>query len=163
VGATPISILAVLLCSSLGAEEAQPLSGRLPPTGTAYAYPLIGLSYATPIGAAAGVAVIVGDLGGCVGVGRGAVIQAEVGSDGGKLSLGIAATDLRLVPSTALTLKASVLRTWRRPWRTAPASTYVGPEATFTFKYVKATVGYGWRVGGSGRSRMLVASMGLGL
>ena len=97
---------------------------------------------------------------------RGFLLQAEAGSGGGKLSLGIGGharvdtEDFR--GAFGLDLKASVAHTWGSPVGTEPGPTYVGPELDLTIKHFGGSVGVLWRVAGGGGASA-VFSWGLGL
>lgn len=96
----------------------------------------------------------------------GFLLQAEAGSGGGKLSLGIGAharvdaADFR--GAFGLDVKASLARTWASPVGTEPGLTYLGPELDLSVKHLGASVGVLWRVAGRGGAAA-VFSWGLGL
>jgi len=97
---------------------------------------------------------------------RGFLIEAEAGSGGGKLSLGIGgharvhADDFK--GAFGLALKASLAHTWGEPVGTEPGLTYLGPELDLTVKHFGVSIGVLWRVAGSGGASAAF-SWGLGL
>jgi hypothetical protein len=97
---------------------------------------------------------------------NGFLVQAEAGSGGGKLSLGLggrARVDTEDFKGTfGASLKASLARTWGSPTGTEPGLTYLGPELDFTVLHFGASVGVLWRVSGDGGASVLF-SWGLGL
>jgi hypothetical protein len=89
---------------------------------------------------------------------RGLLADVEVGLGAGRLGVGWG-SDIEMA---ALGVKASVLRTWGRPWLTERDLTYVGPEVDFVFLYLRAKAGLVWRIQGSGGRRTLF-TFGIGL
>jgi hypothetical protein len=143
----------------------------------------VGIGFAGPIGAAASVRLLHG-LGADVreGEGRarvvcavpiphcaqGFLLQADAGSGGGKLSLGVGARarveeeDFR--GTVGLGLKASLVRTWGSPIGTEPGLSYLGPELDLSIVRVNLTLGVLWRVSGhSGSSALFSWGVGFGL
>jgi hypothetical protein len=97
---------------------------------------------------------------------HGFLVEADAGSGGGKLSLGLGGRarvdneDFR--GAVGVDLKASLARTWGSPVGTEPDLTYLGPELDLEVKHVGASLGVLWRVSGHGGSSA-VFSWGLGL
>jgi hypothetical protein len=108
------------------------------------------------------VGVIIGEYGGCVGLGSGVLIQGEAGRAGGRLGVGVATTQASLFPFEGLALKGSLIRTWGRPLSARPGTSYLGVEADVAVFYVKASVGYSWRIAGPGRAGLVTWGFGLG-
>jgi hypothetical protein len=143
---------------------------------------IAGLSYGGPLGATARVGLLRGlgaeveeardgervravcavPIAHCAG---GFLVEAEGGTGGGKLSLGIGgharvdSDDFR--GAFGIGLKASLVRTWGEPVGTEPGLTYLGPELDLTVKHLGASIGVLWRVAGSGGASA-VFSWGLG-
>lgn len=96
---------------------------------------------------------------------QGFLFQADAGSGGGKLSLGLGAwariddDDFRGTAGAALRL--AVARTWGNPVGTDPGLTYLGPELDLSVIRVNLTLGVLFRVAGDGGSGALF-SWGLG-
>lgn len=96
---------------------------------------------------------------------QGFLVQADAGSGGGKLSLGLGAwakideEDFRGTAGAALRL--AVARTWGNPLGTEPGLTYLGPELDLSVIRVNLTLGVLFRVAGDGGSGALF-SWGLG-
>ena len=96
---------------------------------------------------------------------HGFLLQADAGTGGGKLSLGLGARarveseDFR--GAVGLDVRLSVARTWGSPIGTEPDLTYVGPELGFSIVHVGVNLGVLWRVSGHGGSTA-VFSWGLG-
>jgi len=96
----------------------------------------------------------------------GFLLDAEAGSGGGKLSLGIGANakvqseDFR--GTVGAGLKLSLARTWGSPIGTDPGLTYLGPELDLYVLRVGVNLGVLWRVAGDGGSSPLF-SWGLGI
>jgi hypothetical protein len=96
----------------------------------------------------------------------GFLLDAEAGSGGGKLSLGLGANakvqseDFK--GTVGAGLKLSLARTWGAPVGTDPGLTYLGPELDLYVLRVGVNLGVLWRVAGSGGSSALF-SWGLGL
>ena len=67
------------------------------------------------------------------------MLQGEPGVGGGRLSVGY----LRFSGGGALIARATLLRTWGRPWRSEPGHAYAGPElqAMFSRRLVGARAG----------------------
>jgi hypothetical protein len=143
----------------------------------------VGIGFGGPIGAAASFRILHG-LGADVREGgdrvkaicalpiphcaQGFLFQADAGSGGGKLSLGIGArarVDQEDFHGTVgVGLRASALRTWGSPIGTEPGLTYVGPELDLSVVRVDLTLGVLWRVSGhSGGSAIFGWGIGFGL
>jgi hypothetical protein len=96
----------------------------------------------------------------------GFLLDAEAGSGGGKLSLGVGANakvqseDFR--GTVGAGLKLSLAHTWGNPVGTDPGLTYLGPELDLFVLRVGVNVGVLFRVAGDGGSSTLF-SWGLGL
>lgn len=99
---------------------------------------------------------------------RGFTLEADAGSGGGKLSLGIGARakvheeDFR--GTVGVGLRLSVARTWGSPVGTEPNLTYLGPELDLGILRVNLTLGVLWRVSGQGGASALFSwGVGFGL
>jgi len=168
------------------AEPPSPKSESRPQTeitldkGTQVAF---GIGFGGPIGAAASLRVLHG-LGADVREGddrvkavcavpiphcaQGFLFQADAGSGGGKLSLGIGARarvdeeDFR--GTVGVGLRASLVRTWGSPVGTEPGLTYLGPELDLSIVRFNLTLGVLWRVSGhAGASAIFGWGIGFGL
>ena len=98
----------------------------------------------------------------------GKLVQARVGARGGQLGLGLVAGVFEEQPfkpsGIAMTLKAIAIRTWREPDETLNGNTYAGLESDIVLLGIRGSLGYAWKVGGSGASGgRFVWSIGLGL
>jgi hypothetical protein len=142
-----------------------------------------GIGVAGPIGAAASLRLLHG-LGADVREGderarvvcalpiphcaKGFLLQADAGSGGGKLSLGLGARarveDRDFRGTVGLGLKASLVRTWGSPIGTEPGLTYLGPELDLAVVRVNLTLGVLWRLSGhAGPSALFSWGVGFGL
>jgi hypothetical protein len=99
---------------------------------------------------------------------QGFLFQADAGSGGGKLSLGIGARahvdeeDFR--GTVGVSLRASLARTWGSPIGTEPNLTYLGPELDLSVLRFNLTLGVLWRVSGhAGASAVFGWGIGFGL
>ena len=96
---------------------------------------------------------------------QGFTFQADAGSGGGKLSLGVGAkahVDEEDFHGTAgVGLRVSLARTWGSPIGTEPNLTYLGPEFDLSIIKFNLNLGVLWRVSGHGGSSA-VFSWGLG-
>jgi hypothetical protein len=96
---------------------------------------------------------------------QGFLLQADAGSGGGKLSLGLGAwanvdeEDFRGTAGVALRL--ALARTWGDPIGTEPDLTYLGPELDLSVIRINLTIGVLFRISGDGGSGTLF-SWGLG-
>ena len=96
----------------------------------------------------------------------GFLLDAEAGSGGGKLSLGMGANakvqseDFR--GTVGAGLKLSVAQTWGSPIGTDPGLTYLGPELDLYVLRVGVNLGVLWRVAGNGGASA-VFSWGFGI
>jgi hypothetical protein len=89
---------------------------------------------------------------------EGVLVQVEPGVGGGKVSLGAARTN----GVSGIGAKASLLRTWGKPWGTRPGTTYVGGELVLA-AFVRTNVGVLRRVGnGPGDRTLFTWNLGLG-
>ena len=95
----------------------------------------------------------------------GFLLDAEAGSGGGKLSLGVGANakvqseDFR--GTVGAGLKLSLAQTWGSPLGTDPGLTYLGPELDLYVLRVGVNLGVLWRVAGDGGASALF-SWGIG-
>jgi len=99
---------------------------------------------------------------------QGFTFQADAGSGGGKLSLGVGARarveeqDFR--GTVGVGLRASLVRTWGSPIGTEPDLTYLGPELDLSVIRINLTLGVLWRVSGNaGSSALFSWGLGFGL
>jgi len=99
---------------------------------------------------------------------QGFLVQAEAGSGGGKLSLGVGARahvdeeDFR--GTVGVGLRASLVRTWGSPIGTEPDLTYLGPELDLSVLRINLSLGVLWRVSGNtGSSALFSWGLGFGL
>jgi hypothetical protein len=99
---------------------------------------------------------------------QGFLFQADAGSGGGKLSLGLGARarvdeeDFR--GTVGVSLRAALARTWGSPIGTEPNLTYLGPELDLSVLRFNVTVGVLWRVSGhTGASAVFGWGVGFGL
>jgi hypothetical protein len=99
---------------------------------------------------------------------QGFLFQADAGSGGGKLSLGVGARAHVEEPdfrgTVGVGLRASLVRTWGSPIGTEPGLTYLGPELDLSVLRVNLTLGVLWRVAGdTGSSALFSWGLGFGL
>jgi len=99
---------------------------------------------------------------------QGFLFQADAGSGGGKLSLGIGARarvdEEDFHGTVGVGLRASLLRTWGSPIGTEPGLTYLGPELDLSVVRVNLSLGVLWRVSGhAGASAVFAWGIGFGL
>ncbi len=142
-----------------------------------------GIGFSGPIGAAASLRILHG-LGADVRDGstkvnavcavpmphcaQGFLLQADAGSGGGKLSLGVGAwakVDEESFRGTAgVALRLAVARTWGNPIGTEPGLTYLGPELDLSVKRINLTLGALFRLSGDrGSSALFSWGLGFGL
>jgi hypothetical protein len=142
-----------------------------------------GIGFSGPLGAAASLRVLHG-LGADVRDGstkvnavcaipmphsaQGFLIQADAGSGGGKLSLGVGArahVDEESFRGTAgVALRLALARTWGNPIGTEPGLTYLGPELDLSVIRINLTLGALFRVSGDrGSSALFSWGLGFGL
>ena len=142
-----------------------------------------GIGFSGPIGAAASLRILHG-LGADVRDGstrvnavcavpmphcaQGFLLQADAGSGGGKLSLGVGAwakVDEEGFRGTAgVALRLAVARTWGNPIGTEPGLTYLGPELDLSVMRINLTLGALFRVSGDrGSSALFSWGLGFGL
>jgi hypothetical protein len=143
----------------------------------------VGIGFGGPIGAAASLRVLQG-LGADVREGddrvkavcavpiphcaQGFLFQADAGSGGGKLSLGIGARarvdEEDFHGTVGVGLRAALLRTWGSPIGTEPNLTYLGPELDLSVVRFTLTLGVLWRLSGqTGASAVFGWGIGFGL
>jgi hypothetical protein len=99
---------------------------------------------------------------------QGFTFQADAGSGGGKVSLGVGAkarVDEEDFHGTAgVGLRASLVRTWGSPIGTEPDLTYLGPELDLSIIRINLNLGVLWRVSGhAGPSALFSWGLGFGL
>jgi hypothetical protein len=99
---------------------------------------------------------------------QGFLFQADAGSGGGKLSLGVGARarvdEEDFHGTVGVGLKASLVRTWGNPIGTEPDLTYLGPELDLSVIRINLTLGVLWRVSGhTGSSALFSWGLGFGL
>jgi len=142
-----------------------------------------GIGFSGPLGAAASVRILHG-LGADVRDGstrvkavcaipmphcaQGFLLQADAGSGGGKLSLGLGAwakIDEESFRGTAgVALRLALARTWGNPIGTDPGLSYLGPELDLSVIRVNLTLGVLFRVAGDrGSSALFSWGLGFGL
>lgn len=142
-----------------------------------------GIGFSGPLGAAASVRILHG-LGADVRDGstrvnavcaipmphcaQGFLLQADAGSGGGKLSLGLGAwakIDEKSFRGTAgVALRLALARTWGNPIATDPGLTYLGPELDLSVIRINLTLGALFRVSGEqGSSALFSWGLGFGL
>jgi hypothetical protein len=96
---------------------------------------------------------------------QGFLLQADAGSGGGKLSLGVGVRahvqDEGFRGTAGVALRLAVARTWGNPVGTDPGLTYVGPELDLSVIRIGLTLGVLFRVSGDHGSNALF-SWGLG-
>ena len=99
---------------------------------------------------------------------QGFLFQADAGSGGGKLSLGIGARarvdeeDFR--GTVGVGLRVALLRTWGSPIGTEPGLSYLGPELDLSVLRFNLTLGVLWRLSGhTGASAVFGWGIGFGL
>jgi hypothetical protein len=142
-----------------------------------------GIGFGGPIGAAASIRMLTGlgadvrDSDGRVKVmcalpiphcAQGFLLQADAGSGGGKLSLGLGARarvdEEDFHGTVGVALRASLARTWGSPIGTEPDLTYLGPELDLSVVRVNLTLGVLWRLSGhAGASAVFGWGLGFGL
>jgi hypothetical protein len=142
-----------------------------------------GLGFSGPIGAAGGVRILHGlgadvreDDGRVKAVcavpiphcAQGFLLQADAGSGGGKLSLGVGARakvdEEGFHGTVGASLRVALARTWGSPIGTEPGLTYLGPELDLSVVRVNLTLGVLWRVSGhAGASALFSWGLGFGL
>jgi hypothetical protein len=99
---------------------------------------------------------------------QGFLFQADAGSGGGKLSLGVGARarvdDEDFRGTVGVGLRAALARTWGSPIGTEPGLTYLGPELDLSIVRVNLTLGVLWRVSGRGGASVAFSwGVGFGL
>lgn len=99
---------------------------------------------------------------------QGFLLQADAGSGGGKLSLGLGARarvdEEDFHGTVGVGLRASLVRTWGSPIGTEPGLTYLGPELELSVVRVNLSLGVLWRMSGhAGASALFSWGVGFGL
>ena len=99
---------------------------------------------------------------------QGFLLQADAGSGGGKLSLGVGVRahvqDEGFRGTAGVALRLAVARTWGNPVGTDPNLTYVGPELDLSVIRIGLTLGVLFRVSGDhGSSALFSWGLGFGL
>ena len=99
---------------------------------------------------------------------KGFLLQADAGSGGGKLSLGVGARakieDEGFRGTAGVALRLAVARTWGNPIGTDPNLTYVGPELDLSVIRIGITMGVLFRVSGDhGAGALFSWGLGFGL
>jgi hypothetical protein len=96
---------------------------------------------------------------------QGFLLQADAGSGGGKLSLGLGARarvdDEGFHGTAGVALRLAFARTWGNPIGTEPGLSYLGPELDLSVIRINLTLGVLFRVAGDGGAGALF-SWGLG-
>ena len=96
---------------------------------------------------------------------KGFLIQADAGTGGGKLSLGLGAyakvREESFKGTAGVALRLAVARTWGDPIGTEPGLTYVGPELDLSIIRINLTLGVLFRVSGE-RGSSALFSWGVG-
>jgi hypothetical protein len=142
-----------------------------------------GIGFSGPIGAAASLRVLHG-LGADVRDGstqvnavcavpmphcaQGFLLQADAGSGGGKLSLGVGAwakvNEESFRGTAGVALRLAAARTWGNPIGTEPGLTYLGPELDLSVLRINLTLGALFRISGDrGSSALFSWGLGFGL
>jgi hypothetical protein len=142
-----------------------------------------GIGFSGPLGAAASLRILHGlgadvrEEGGRVKAicalpiphcAQGFLLQADAGSGGGQLSLGVGARahvdEEGFRGTVGVALRASLARTWGSPVGTEPGLTYLGPELDLSIVRFDVTVGVLWRVSGqAGAGTLFGWGVGFGL
>ena len=99
---------------------------------------------------------------------QGFLLQADAGSGGGKLSLGLGARaridDEGFHGTAGVALRVALTRTWGNPIGTEPGLTYLGPELDLSVIRINLTLGVLFRVAGDrGSSALFSWGLGFGL
>lgn len=99
---------------------------------------------------------------------QGFLLQADAGSGGGKLSLGVGARahvdEEGFRGTVGVGLRASLARTWGSPVGTEAGLTYLGPELDLSVVRFNLTLGVLWRVSGHvGAGTLFSWGVGFGL
>lgn len=99
---------------------------------------------------------------------KGFLLQADAGSGGGKLSLGLGVRahveDEGFRGTAGVALRLAVARTWGNPVGTDPNLTYVGPELDLSVIKIGLTLGVLFRVSGDhGANAVFSWGLGFGL
>jgi hypothetical protein len=99
---------------------------------------------------------------------QGFLLQADAGSGGGKLSLGVGARarvdDEGFHGTAGVALRLALARTWGNPIGTEAGLTYLGPELDLSVIRINLTLGVLFRVAGDrGSSALFSWGLGFGL
>jgi len=99
---------------------------------------------------------------------QGFLFQADAGSGGGRVSLGLGARarvdEEDFHGTVGVGLRASLVHTWGSPIGTEPGLTYLGPELDLSVIRVNLSLGVLWRVSGQGGASALFSwGIGFGL
>jgi hypothetical protein len=96
---------------------------------------------------------------------KGFLVQADAGTGGGKLSLGVGAyanvQEESFKGTAGVAFRLALAHTWGDPIGTEPGLTYLGPEMDLSILHVNLTLGVLFRVSGDGGAAALF-SWGLG-
>jgi hypothetical protein len=96
---------------------------------------------------------------------HGFLLQADAGTGGGKLSLGVGAYakvhEESFKGTAGVAFRVALAHTWGNPIGTEPGLTYLGPEADLSVLHVNVTLGVLFRVSGTGGAGTLL-SWGVG-
>ncbi len=166
------AILAVLFLSSLARAQEGPAPSPTPAPSpkvekTASDFTL-GLAWQGPTRLTGSATFMWGKPKMLIAWSPGKLVQVRLGDRGGQLALGLVTGVFEEQPfkpsGIAVTLKAIALRTWRDPDEAMNGNTYAGAESDIVLLGIRGSLGYAWKVAGSGASGgRFVWSIGLGL
>lgn len=166
------AILAVLFLSSLARAQEGPAPSPTPAPSpkvdkTASDFTL-GLAWQGPTRLTGSATFMWGKPKMLIAWSPGKLVQVRLGDRGGQLGLGLVTGVFEEQPfkpsGIAVTLKAIALRTWRDPDETRNGNTYAGAESDIVLLGIRGSLGYAWKVAGSGApGGRFVWSIGLGL
>jgi hypothetical protein len=98
---------------------------------------------------------------------QGYLLRADVGTGGGKLSLGLGALakvdEEDFKGTVGAGLRLSVAHTWGDPIGQPAGSTFLGPELDLSVVRVNLTLGVLFKVGGGGSSALFCWGLGVGI
>src|SRR5687768_6945434 len=120
-------LIAVLALSS-AATSATAKPGVGQPSHYKDLQPVVAVTYSGALGLSASGGVIKGSRFVCTGMLDGLLIQAQAGTGGGRLSMGVASAYGGLLPEVALGAKVFALRTWSSSSSLPERQTYGGLE-----------------------------------
>jgi hypothetical protein len=134
------------------------------------AFPFWGVSFGTPERTAASVGISFGDhipseAGEGLALGTGPVVEATVGTGGGKIGVGrslLILTDEKSLRAYA-DLKAVATRAWDRPRGASAHATYLGAEGGLSISFVRFTLGVSKRLEKRGPGANVLLTWGAGL